>query len=105
MSISHWVFWVTRPRLEVRLRNSPVDSNGSLPARSFARIDRKNHSSTATGDDQDQHQPHVVVGRQDAHDHQHQADGRQDRAAGVERARGSGGSGSLIFRLSSRITR
>ena len=41
------MFCVTRPRLEVRLRNRLVDSSGSLPARSLARTDRKNHSSTS----------------------------------------------------------
>ena len=41
MSISHWAFWVTRPRLDVRLRNRLVDSSGSLPARSFARTDQE----------------------------------------------------------------
>ena len=45
-SSSHWVFWVTRPRLEVRLRNSAVDNSGSWPARSLARTDQKNHTKT-----------------------------------------------------------
>ena len=44
--MSHWVFWVTMPRLEVRLRNRLVDSKGSLPAFSFARTDRKNTART-----------------------------------------------------------
>ena len=47
MSSSHWAFWVTRPRFEVRLRNSPVDSSGSWPARSLARIHRKNQARTS----------------------------------------------------------
>src|SRR6266536_2106166 len=46
MSMSHWVFCVTRPRLEVRLRNNAVDSNASRPARSLARIERKNQART-----------------------------------------------------------
>jgi hypothetical protein len=36
-----------RPRFEVTLRNSRVDSNGSTPARSFFRTDAKNHHSTS----------------------------------------------------------
>ena len=40
ISSSHWMFWVTSPRLEVRLRNRLLDSSGSLPARSVARICR-----------------------------------------------------------------
>ena len=31
ISSSHWTFCVTRPRFEMRLRNSAVDSSGSLP--------------------------------------------------------------------------
>ena len=46
MSSSHWAFWVTRPRLDVRLRNSSVESSGSLPARSLARTEAKNQTST-----------------------------------------------------------
>ena len=38
ISSSHWMFWVTRARLQVRFRNSPVESSGSLPARSRARM-------------------------------------------------------------------
>jgi hypothetical protein len=38
MSSSHWMFWVTSPRFEVRFLNSPVDSSGSLPARSRERV-------------------------------------------------------------------
>ena len=48
ISSSHWTFWVTIPRLEVRLRNRASDSNGSCPARSFARTDRKNPMRTTT---------------------------------------------------------
>ena len=40
------MFWVTSPRLEVRLRNRAVDSSGSLPARSLDRTDTKNAAST-----------------------------------------------------------
>src|SRR5215211_5412773 len=47
MSSSHWAFWVTRPRFEVRLRNSPVDNSGSWPARSLARTDQKNQARTS----------------------------------------------------------
>ena len=36
------MFCVTRPRLDVRFLNSPVDSSGSFPARSRARMWRKN---------------------------------------------------------------
>ena len=38
MRSSHWMFWVTRARLHVRSRNSPVESSGSFPARSRARM-------------------------------------------------------------------
>ena len=38
ISTSHWMFWVTRARLQVRFRNSPVESSASLPARSRARM-------------------------------------------------------------------
>ena len=38
MSSSHWTFCVTRPRLDVRFLNSPVDSSTSLPARSLDRM-------------------------------------------------------------------
>ena len=38
MSSSHCMFCVTRARLQVRFLNSPVDSSGSFPARSRARM-------------------------------------------------------------------
>ena len=41
------MFWVTRPRFEVRFLNRPVDSSGSLPARSRARMWRKNQTRKA----------------------------------------------------------
>jgi hypothetical protein len=44
MSISHWMFCVTKARFDVRTRNSPVDNRGSLPARSIERMWMKNHS-------------------------------------------------------------
>jgi hypothetical protein len=47
ISSSHWMFWVTRPRLEVRLRNRLVDTSGSFPARSLARMWRKNQNRKA----------------------------------------------------------
>ncbi len=42
ISTSHCTFCVTRPRLEVRLRNNAVDNSGSTPARSLARTEWKN---------------------------------------------------------------
>ena len=35
---SHWMFWVTRPRLDARFRNSPREISDSLPPRSRARM-------------------------------------------------------------------
>ena len=42
MSRSHCTFWVTSPRLAVRLRNTAMGSSGSPPARSRARMCQKN---------------------------------------------------------------
>ena len=56
MSMSHCTFCVTRPRFEVRLWNSAVDSSGSLPARSRARMWRKNQSRTTAADGQERDQ-------------------------------------------------
>jgi hypothetical protein len=38
ISSSHWMFCVTRARLDVRFRKSPVESRASLPARSRERM-------------------------------------------------------------------
>ena len=42
--MSHWTFWVTSPRLDVRLWNSTVDNRASSPARSLARMCTKNQA-------------------------------------------------------------
>ena len=42
------------------------------------------HQDQGTGGDQGERQPEVIVGRQDARHQQDEADGGQDRAAGVE---------------------
>jgi len=88
-SSSHWVFCVMRPRLDVRLRNSAVDSSGSLPARSLARTDRKNHTRTRAPATISAiiSQPLLSAAR-DAHDDQDEPDRGQDRSAGVEGACG-----------------
>ena len=79
------MFWVTSPRLEVRLRKRAEDSSGSFPARSLARTDTKNAASTkAPATIEADHQPAVVVRGEDAEHDQDQAGGREDRAAGVE---------------------
>ena len=72
----------------MRLRNRLVDSSGSLPARSLAaHPGEEPHQDQGTGGEQGEHQPEVIVGRQDARHHQDEADGGQDRSAGVEGAR------------------
>ena len=83
MRTSHWVFWVIRPRFDVRLRNRLVEQR-PFPARSFARTHRKNHQDEPAGDEEPEHQPEVVVGRQDARDEQDEPEGRQHGADGVE---------------------
>jgi hypothetical protein len=45
--MTHWVFGSPCPRFEVRLRKRLVDSSGYLPARSFARMERKDNASTS----------------------------------------------------------
>ena len=87
MSTSHWMFCVIRPRLEVRLRNSAVDSSGSLPARSLARTSgrttpgrgRRRRSGRAISQ-------RLLSAARMPSDDQDQADGRQDRADRVEGA-------------------
>ena len=57
-SIIHCRFCVTRPRLDVRLRNSYVDSSGSMPARSFARtVPEEQHQHQDARDHQGHRQP------------------------------------------------
>ena len=76
-----------RPRLEVRLRNSPVDSSGSFPARSRERIQRKNqHQQGGAQSQEDRHQQAVAAGLEDPQDHKQHAEGRKDRPDGVEGA-------------------
>jgi hypothetical protein len=93
------------PRLEVRFRKRLVDSRGSLPARSFARMERKNKVRTSA--------PAMIrisisqrllsAARMPITTSTRP---RADRIAPVvSNGRvGSGGSGSLIFRLSQTIT-
>ena len=70
------MFWVTSPRLEVRLRNSPVDSSGSFPARSSARTWAKNQSQDeGPGGQQHGHDPDLVVRGEDARHDQDETDG------------------------------
>ena len=76
MSSSHWVFWVTRPRFDVRLRNRPVGQQRLLaPALLGPHRQEEPRQDQRAGDDQAEHQPEVVVGRQDARDDQDEADG------------------------------
>ena len=77
----------------MRLRNSAVDSNGSSPARSLARIERKNH-----GQEQRRRatiRPSIsqtlLSAARMPDDEEDQADRRQDRAARVEVAGRIGG--------------
>jgi hypothetical protein len=72
MSTSHCTFWVTSPMFDVRLRNSPVDSNGSSPLRSSANVDEEQTEDHASEDQQDPHEHEVVVGGQHAQDDQHE---------------------------------
>ncbi len=87
MSISHCTFWVTRARLEVRLRKREVESRasftGTLPAadpgEEAGQDERPHHH-------QDQHQANVGVGGHDAPDQDDQTGGGQDRPYRVEGA-------------------
>ena len=70
----------------MRLRNS-AGRQQRLLARCVpvARMWTKNQrEQRGTDDEQDRHQRQVVVGREDAHDDEDEAGGRQDRADDVE---------------------
>ena len=88
MSSSHWMFWVTSPRLDVRFLNSPRGQQRFL-ARSLASADVEEEPDQegGSGRQQHRHQRGVVVGLQDPeHDEEH-ADRRQDRSDRVEGTR------------------
>ena len=104
MRTSHCAFCVMRPRLEVRLRNSAVDSSGSSPARLLgAHRAEEQREDERTRGEQAQHEPEVVVGREDAGHDQDEAGGREHGAAGVERLRGIGRQRVASVRLSQTI--
>ncbi len=84
-STSHCTFCVTRAKFDVRFRKSPVDSRGSLWARSRARTcDEEPGEDQGCNGEQDQRQHEVVVRREDAHHQDDEAGGGQDRSDGVE---------------------
>ena len=55
------MFWVTSARLHVRFRNNPVESRGSLPARSRERMYRKNAARKGGSDQEEHRQEHALV--------------------------------------------
>jgi alkaline phosphatase len=72
--------------------------------RTLLRADRHEEpqQDESAGDEQPQHQPNVVLGGEDAHDDQDEADREQDRATQVEGPGRVRRSGSFTFRLSRR---
>ena len=87
MRRSHCMFWVTRARLQVRFRNSPVDSSGSFrraPGRGCRGRTRAGTRSRARGT---RPSARCCAGLQDPEDDEEHADRREDRADGVEGSR------------------
>jgi hypothetical protein len=80
------MFCVATPRFEARFLNRPVDSSGSLPARSRADVEEEPDQEGGCDDERRGEERAVVVGLQDP-EHAEQADRRQDRSHRVERTR------------------
>ena len=85
ISSSHWMFWVTSPRFEVRLRNR-LGGQQRLLARSLAGADVEEEPEQERGAEreEDDQQRVVVAGLQDPDDQERHAGRGQDGSDAVE---------------------